>query len=311
MKSPGDIVKGILKRKGLGRVPPAALAPALFIVGVPRSGTTLLRLMCDAHPQLSIPPEMGFIPAVAGMRGRDDELREAFFNTVTGMATWEDANLGRAQFEHALGEIDPFDISQGVRAFYRLYAARFGKSRYGDKTPFYCLHMDAIEKLLPEARFVHIIRDGRDVALSQRGLWFSPGDRIEDLAHRWHSWITTARRLGRRRRHYMEVRYEELIEDAPRVLRRVCDFIELPYDGRMERYYESAGERLDEVKTMYRSDGTLLITKEERLYNQRFTTQPPEAARISRWRNEMDAETRAGFARVAGDMLKELGYQHD
>lgn len=311
MKLAGNIVNGILKRRGQGRVPPVALSPALFIVGVPRSGTTLLRLMCDAHPELSIPPEMGFIPTVAGLRGRSDELRKAFLNAVTGMATWEDANIGRAPFEQALREIEPFTVAQGVRAFYRLYAARFGKPRYGDKTPFYCLHMDGIEKLLPEARFVHIIRDGRDVALSQRGLWFAPGERIEELAHQWHTWITTARRLGRRRRHYMEVRYEELVEDAPCVLRRVCDFAELPYDPQMERYYESAGERLDEVKTMYRSDGTPLITKAERIYNQRFTTQPPEVARIARWRNEMDAETRAGFARVAGDLLKELGYPHD
>jgi flavodoxin len=311
VKIPGEIIKNILQGKGRGRVSPAGLSPALFIVGVPRSGTTLLRLMCDAHPELSIPPEMGFIPAVADLRGRGDELREAFLAAVTGTGTWEDANIERAQFEHALREIEPFTVAQGVRAFYRIYAARFGKSRYGDKTPFYCLHMDGIEKLLPEARFVHIIRDGRDVALSQRGLWFAPGERIEELAHQWRSWIMTARRVGRRRRHYLEVRYEELIEDAPGVLRRVCDFVELPYDRQMERYYEFAGERLDEVKTVYRSDGTPLITKAERLYNQRFTTQPPEPARISRWRNEMDAETRAGFAHVAGDLLKELGYPND
>lgn len=307
MKTPGDIVKGILGRDV--RVQAVEeFSPALFIVGVPRSGTTLLRLMCDAHPDLSIPPEMSFIPAVTDLRGRGDKLRGAFLDAVTGMATWQDANIERAEFEDALGEFEPFTVAEGVRAFYRIYARRFGKSRWGDKTPAYCLHMDRIEKLLPEARFVHIIRDGRDVALSLRGLWFSPGDSIEELANLWRSWIMTARRLGRRRRHYMEVRYEELIEDAPGVLRRVCDFVELPYDTRMERYYESAGVRLDEVNTMYRSDGTLLITKEERLYNQRFTTKPPERARVSRWRNEMDAETRAGFARVAGDLLEELGY---
>ncbi|HEX8474619.1 MAG TPA: sulfotransferase [Pyrinomonadaceae bacterium] len=311
MKTPGDIVKGILKRNGHGRGATAEFAPALFIVGVPRSGTTLLRLMCDAHPELSIPPEMGFIPALADLRrGRGDELREAFLNSVTGMATWQDANIERAEFAQALGEVKPFTVSEGVRAFYSLYAARFGKSRWGDKTPAYCLHMDLIEKLLPEARFVHIIRDGRDVALSLRGLWFSPGDRVEELANLWRSWIITARRLGRRRRHYLEVRYEDLIEQTPAVLRRVCDFIELSYDSQMERYYESAPKRLDEVNSMYRSDGTLLITKAERLYNQRFTAKPPERARVARWRNEMDAGTRAGFAGVAGDLLEELGYAH-
>ncbi|HEV2706826.1 MAG TPA: sulfotransferase [Pyrinomonadaceae bacterium] len=301
------MLKSIWTRRRLS----TELPPAPFIVGVPRSGTTLLRLMCDAHPELSIPPEMGFMPVVAGLRGRGDELRQAFFNAVAGMVSWDDANIPRETFEKALREVEPFTVAEGVRTFYRLYAARFGKARWGDKTPAYCLHMDKIEKLLPEARFVHIIRDGRDVALSVRGLWFSPGDRIEDSAERWRSWILTARAQGKRRRHYMEVRYEELIADAPAVLRKVCDFIGLTYDERMERYYESSPARLDEVKTMYRDDGSLLITKEERLHNQRFVTQPPEPSRVFRWRVAMDAETQMRFAAVAGDLLAELGYPID
>ena len=300
------LFKGILAR-GTGRdgrTPP----PAPFIVGAPRSGTTLLRLMCDAHPALSIPPETGFLPAAFELRGRGRALRRAFFETVTGTHSWDDANIPREQFAAALEEVEPFDLAGGVRAFYRIYAGRFGKPLWGDKTPLYCLHMDRIESLIPEARFVHIIRDGRDVALSLRGLWFSPGDSVEVLARQWREWVLTARRLGRRRRHYMEIRYEDLIADAPAVLREVCDFVELDYDPAMERYYERAGARLDEVKTVYRPDGSLLITKEERLYNQRYTTQPPEPKRVFRWRGEMDAEARALFSSVAGDLLGELGY---
>lgn len=302
------LLRGILTRNNGRPANSTQLPPVPFIVGVPRSGTTLLRLMCDAHPELSIPPEMGFMPAATALRGRGSALRQTFFETLTGMPSWEDANIPRAAFEQALSEIEPFTVTEGIRTFYRAYAGRFGKPRWGDKTPAYCLHMDKIERVLPEARFVHIIRDGRDVALSLRGLWFSPGERIEELAQHWRSWIMTARRLGKRRRHYLEVRYEELIADAPAVLRKVCDFVELSYDRRMESYYESSPARLDEVKTMYRDDGSLLITKEERLYNQRFTTRPPEPSRVFRWRTEMDAETQARFAAIAGDLLEELGY---
>ena len=305
------LFKGILSSDAVRPGAGPALPPAPFIVGAPRSGTTLLRLMCDAHPELSIPPETGFLPAAAELRGRGDALRQAFFEAVTGTHTWDDAGIPRGQFADALRGVEPFTVAEGVRTFYRAYAARFGKARWGDKTPLYCLHMDRIESLLPEARFIHIIRDGRDVALSLRGLWFSPGDSIEELALHWRTWVRAARRLGRRRRHYMEVRYEELIADAPAVLRKVCDFVELDYDPRMESYYEQSGARLDEVKTVYRPDGTLLISKEERLYNQRFTTRPPEPSRVFRWRDETDAETRARFAAVAGDLLGELGYPHD
>lgn len=300
------ILAGAAGRRKAGAGPP----PAPFIVGAPRSGTTLLRLMLDAHPELCIPPETGFLPDAAALRGRGGALRRAFFETVTGTRSWADINLTRERFAAALEEIEPFTVTEGARAFYRAYAARFGKPRWGDKTPLYCLHMVEIERILPEARFVHIIRDGRDVALSLRGLWFSPGDDVEELAAHWRTWLRTARRLGRGRRHYMEVRYEELIADAPAVLRKVCEFVRLDYDPRMERYYERSGERLDEVKTVYRPDGTLLISKEERLHNHRFATRPPEPSRVHRWREEMDAETRSRFAAVAGDLLGELGYPH-
>lgn len=283
--------------------------PVPFIVGVPRSGTTLLRMMCDAHPDLSLPPEMGFMPAVARLRPESRQTRAEFLKALTEMPSWQDANIDAAEFEEALSSLQPFNISEGVRTFYRTYAGRFGKSRWGDKTPAYCLHMRDIERILPEAHFIHIIRDGRDVALSLRGLWFSPGDEVEDVAQHWRSWIHTARRLGKRCRHYMEIRYEDLISNAPSVLPKVCDFIGLPYHPQMESYYQSSAARLDEVKTMYRPDGSIVITKEERLFNQRFTTKPPEPSRVFRWRTEMDTETRRRFEVVAGDLLNQLGYR--
>ncbi|HKO60953.1 MAG TPA: sulfotransferase, partial [Pyrinomonadaceae bacterium] len=143
----------------------AQALPVPFIVGVPRSGTTLLRLMCDAHPDLSVPPEMGFMPAVARLHSEARPARSAFLRAVTGLPSWQDANIDRAEFEAAVSAVEPFHVSEAIRTFYRTYARRFGKSRWGDKTPAYCLHMRDIERILPEARFIHIIRDGRDVGL--------------------------------------------------------------------------------------------------------------------------------------------------
>src|SRR5687767_7470569 len=137
----------------------AAQLPAPFIVGVPRSGTTLLRMMCDAHPDLSLPPEMGFMPAVARLRPQSRQTRVAFLKAVTEMPSWQDANIDTAEFEKALSAVQPFNVSEGVRTFYRTYASKFGKIRWGDKTPAYCLHMRDIERILPEAHFIHIIRD--------------------------------------------------------------------------------------------------------------------------------------------------------
>ena len=104
--------------------------------------------------------------------------------------------------------------------------------------------MRRISRTLPEVRFIHMIRDGRDVALSIRGLWFAPGDDMASIARRWMNNIRRTRRLGEHCRHYIEVRYESLVEDPKPELRRVCEFIELPYDEGMERYFEGSRERL-------------------------------------------------------------------
>ena len=255
--------------------------PFPFIVGVPHSGTTLLRLMLDSHPDLSIPAETGFLPdarriLAAGMA----DAREAFFRIVTLSPAWSGFRLDADAFRASLEAIEPFDLADGVRSFYRLCAARSGKPRFGDRTPSYGSHLDAIQSVLPEARFIHVIRDGRDAALSVTGLWFAPEGEIESLAADWRGRILRTRQLSKGCAHYLEVRYERLITDPPAELRRVCEFIELPYDASMERFHE----RQD-------PDG-----------------RPHDPSLVERWRRDMGADMRGRFEAVAGDLLTELGY---
>ncbi|MGH9360521.1 MAG: sulfotransferase family protein [Thermoanaerobaculia bacterium] len=295
---------------GPGAAGRGAERPAMpIIVGVPRSGTTLLRLMLDAHPELAIPPETGFLTALAALAARGEESREAVLRAISGSPCWPDFHLDPAALARELEGIEPFTAAEGARAFYRLYARRFGKARFGDKTPGYAGRLAAIESLLPEARFIHLIRDGRDVALSVRGLWFSPGDTLERIACDWRKRVRKARAQAARCRHYLEVRYEELVADTTSVLRRVCDFAELRFEPAMEAYHLRAPERLQEHEARLGEDGRPVITKEERLHNQRFTTRAPERSRVFRWRREMAPEERARFEGVAGDLLRELGYE--
>jgi hypothetical protein len=171
--------------------------PAPFIVGAPRSGTTLLRLMLDAHSQLAIPPETGFIVPIARMPLPAINAKVRFHRLVTqhrqSAQSWPDFGTHADEFWSDLSTIKSFDTSKGCRRFYEHYATRFGKTRWGDKTPGYCRHQRLIEKLLPEAHFIHIIRDGRDVALLLRKQWFAPGKDIASLAARWRDDVTIAR----------------------------------------------------------------------------------------------------------------------
>lgn len=275
---------------------PVAEQSAPFIVGVPRSGTTLLRLMLDAHPALSIPPETWFLLRVIRLRDSGRASREALFKAVTTLRSWKAFQLSDDAYRRALEQVEPFDLADGVRAFYRLYAAEQGKQRWGDKTPGYASQIDAIGSLLPEARFVHVIRDGRDVVLSLRPLWFAPARDITALARFWRDTIETVRRLGQAQS-CLEIRYEDLVRDPRPQLERIGAFVGLPYDRAMERYFESARERLVEV----RSPGVVAAV--------RRTSEPPDPSRIGRWRTEMTAAELSEFDAAAGHLLDELGYQ--
>ena len=282
--------------------------PAPFIVGVGRSGTTLLRLMLDAHPEMCIPPETGFIPAAIKSSCDTTNPRREFVKVITEFETWPDFNFSPDEFYQALNS-EPFELSVGIRAFYRLYAARFAKKRWGDKTPAYSIQMPEIEAVLPEAHFIHVIRDGRDVALSVRPLWFAPGKDIRTIARDWKNRIEEARYLSRNCRHYLEIHYEKLVTHTQSELKKICTFIELDYHPRMLGYFEGARDRLDEITTRYRPDGTLLITKDERLFNHRLTSSPPDSSRIFRWQREMTRDERLEFEKEAGALLQTLGYE--
>ena len=288
--------------------PAEGLTPSPFIVGVPRSGTTLLRLMLDAHPDLAIPPETNFIHLAAEACEGASDPRQAFLETVTARGRWRDLHIEEASLARSVAVIEPFDLGEALRALYRLYAEKFGKPRWGDKTPHYVRRMRLIRGLLPEAHFIHIIRDGRDVALSVKDLWFGANS-VEEAARRWRGSIEKARRHARELPHYLEIRYEDLVSDTEPTLRKICDFIDLPWNRSILDYHTTADERLGEMeRDSTAPSGEVLRRGEERIAIHSLASQPPQRDRIGRWRREMTAADRQRFEGVAGETLRELGY---
>ena len=282
--------------------------PVPFVVGMNRSGTTLLRMMLDAHPDLTIPPETHFVPDLIKAAREDDATPESALEAMKSAREWGDFGfsdeemLGRLR---ALPEIKP---GPAVRTFYAAYTEEQGKPRWGEKTPTYVQKMKLIQRAIPEARFVHVIRDGRDVALSVL-------DRtVRDLtagvvAKRWQKKITKARGDSPQLHHYMEIRYEDLILDTEPVLRSVCEFIELPWDDGLLSYHERSAERLQEMARALPAEGRAKeLSVERRMKTHEMTTKPPSADRVARWRTQMSPEQRQEFEEVAGDLLAQLGY---
>jgi hypothetical protein len=294
--------------------------PAPFVVGVSRSGTTLLRLMLDAHPRLTIPPETHFVPRVVNVCERliaegasTAEIREQALEAMTTHPRWGDFGLSGEEVRELMERHDPLTPGDAIRSFYEAYAAGEGKPRWGDKSPPYTWKSLRIQRALPEAHFIHIIRDGRDVALSLSEVSWGPDD-ITVAAEKWVTELRRARKRaeGLARGTYMELRYEDLVADPEPMLRMVAGFVDLPWDEAMLDYHRKAEKRMSrEMARTLKPLGGGTITAEERASQHELVSRPPSQSRAGRWRTEMSPEDRAAFESVAGRMLKKLGYEVD
>ncbi len=291
---------------------------APFIVANPGSGTTLLRMMLDAHSELAIPPETHFIPDVIRrareIRSEHDRkpTPQELTEVITANRRWGDFHLDQAALRERMNRDGRASARRALRAFYSLYAEGQGKSRWGDKTPDYLLTMNRISQTLPEARFIHLVRDGRDVALSRRRWRERAGGQprpVEAWASQWRRWITEGRDQGAKVDHYLEIRYENLVEETESTLREVCEFAGLGFEPGMLSYHERAQERLRELdQALPAEDGKGAREAEHRQAKHAMTAAPPQAVKVEEWRSQMSPADRATFEAEAGDLLTELGY---
>jgi hypothetical protein len=268
--------------------------PPVLVLGVRRSGTTLLRVMLDRHPELAVPDESYFVPQLADRHLRHVDPDE-FVDDLGRIDTLAEWGVPLDKVRARLTERMP--IGAAIGTVYAVYATERGKPRWGDKTPMYMQNLRLLERLFPDALFVHLIRDGRDAALSflsmPKGLmaetWMQPHD-IAGFACQWRNEVKAARRLGRRvgRERYLEVRYEDLVRDVESVLGDISVFARLRYEPAMADYA-----------------GYVDVSAKP---HQQSLTRPPTAG-LRNWRLQMPPEDVGAFEQVAGDLLADLGYE--
>ncbi len=280
--------------------------PMPFIVGCGRSGTTLLRLLLDAHPDMAIPHETAWLKDILPVLVHSSFKTSVLRKKLLGSEQWCTMNISEGELDTVLAQHDATVPEETIRRIYKTYADKHSAVRYGDKTPAHSSHMITLFKLLPEARFIHIIRDGRDVAESYRRVWFGLQD-IRQLAYLWVTRIRDIRQQAEYLPYYMEVRYEELVADPEKILRKIGEFIDLSYDPIQLEAYKHADERLSEVKDRV-LDGKF-ISNEAFKQTHLLTMQPPTTSRIGKWKTELTSDEIATFERIAGDMLSDLGYE--
>ncbi len=248
----------------------------VFVVGEWRSGTTLMRVMLDSHKNICCGPETQFI-VQPGL--------EEFHNTFTDRWFFRIKEFGYQK------DIVDKMIAAMIDEFFTTYQLQKGKKRWADKTPQGVLKLDYLLRLFPRAQFIHMIRDGRDVACSAMKKKWGPKT-IEDAAHHWILCIEKAKAFSQKHpEKIFEVRYETLVHTPEQIMREVLRFLGEPWDPHVLNHHST------------NHDLALgLESSAEQVQQAVYTSS------IGIWKKELPEKDRDLFHSIAGRTLQELDY---
>ena len=273
---------------------PQLVEKPFFIVGHPRSGTTLLRFLLMSQPRLYIPPETGFLPDIYRYHGRELSPTET-------RSLLEHIGELNYEWDQVVTDVDSFiatlpkpTLQHVVDRLYRERMRSLNAVRWGDKTPIYVRYIDQLNDIFPQSQFIHIIRDGRDASLSAVKKWGASSWHLNHyyLMANWKRNIDAGRTAGEwlGPKRYIELRYEELVADPTKQVSRLCEFLDESFDP-------------DAI------DQTQKANKPEYECHHVEVTRPISRNSIGRYKNEMSSTDRMIASAIAGHQLEELGYE--
>tara|TARA_Y100000996_G_scaffold122243_1_gene91856 strand:- start:145 stop:1080 length:936 start_codon:yes stop_codon:yes gene_type:complete len=270
-----------------------------FIIGSGRSGNTLLRSILSGNSDISIPPESYRIPFaikkfhIFNNRDWEDIVPQVLkeFEDCKEFYTWEiDITDAQKRLENIADS--KRTLSNIFDELFCTYAEKHspGSKIWGDKTPMNTLYLDWIGTVFPRSKFIHIIRDGRDVASSY--LKMERYDTILEAANRWINSIELAQSFGSKiKENYIEIRYEELVTKPEEVIKDTCDFLDIDYDSKM----------LDHTKQVKK----LGDTDKEHHSN---LSKPISSDSVGKWRNNLSESDQESITKLLHKHLQRLGY---
>jgi hypothetical protein len=272
---------------------------AVHIVGTERSGTNLLRQILTSHSDMAIPHPPHLLRYFASLEPLygDLELNENFRELAGDILRlvrwhihpWPDV----PHTATIMREVPSRDVIGIYVALYRWYARQEGKPRWGCKSTFTVDQVEHVHARLPNARFIWLVRDPRDVAASSKESVFNPCHPV--LTSRlWQRQQLECLRLERLlpRTHWLRLRYEDLVSEPERTVREVCQFIELPFEQQMLMFFTTAAAR--RTAGLSRS--------------WRNTGRPILVSRVGRFREALTPREVSAVELMTASTLDDLGY---
>lgn len=275
----------------------------IFIVGCERSGNTLLRLMLNQSPILHIPSESGFLDKLR----KQEELYGDFTKSHQRWFFIRDLQTNKAtsktysfpvfkltveEAEVALAQAAPTNYPGAVSALFKATAHKYGKEQWGDKTPRYIFNIPWLAEAFPQAKFIHIIRDGRDVASSIiRAGWVN---NFVKAAYYWREKVEAGISAGEtlEKQRYYELQYEQLVITPEETMKNLCNWLGLEYFPGMLQQHENAAN---------------YISGDWHLH--KMVAKPIDASRAYVWKKQLSKRQIADFESVAGDLLQRFDYE--
>ena len=228
-----------------------------FIVGSGRSGTTLLRALLSEHSDVFIPPEnqmhRNMAKAFDSYRALPWRVRVAAvleeFSKNEEFNEWQVDLSSIITKTELLKKEDP-SLAGLVNLIYMEYASIHapGKNRWGDKTPDNAFNLDLIEKIFPDAQYIHMLRDGRDCVASFFKSNFYNGD-IVRAAYKWRDSVRFCRKFEKKiqdKKRFLELRYEDLVSSPEKKIIDVCNYLNIDITEKMLRY-DGASKNIKDV----------------------------------------------------------------
>lgn len=270
---------------------------AIFIVGAQRSGTTLLRLILNSHPDLAVPEEGTFMMPLLRLYGQTPD-REINFSEFSNILKYI-----RNNHQYRLWKLDKNSeeilelLRRGDRTLraifdelYGAYATFHSAKKWVDKTPSFFRMIPKLIKIYPDAKFIHLIRDGRDVYLSWRN--YNPSrDNIAVNAAEWRYKNARIEKSLKRipQGNRLLVHYEDLVTKPVETTKRIFDFIGIDFRQDVLEFWR---------------DSEKYIGK----HHSKLIFQPISAESVGRWKEVLNENENAKFESIASDALSENGY---
>jgi hypothetical protein len=279
--------------------------PIFFILGRHRSGTTLLRTLLDAHPNINIPLETPFIftlyPKYKNIKYWDDKQLLELYNDLSTYLNFEYLQINKEQLRSDLFTAERTNSFQNfVKIIYSNYSSIYKKEEItllGDKNPLYAIYPDKLFRIFPDAKFIFLTRDYRDHIISIKKIDFEAHS-IPLLAYKWRLAAKKNLQLSKMYpKQFFHIRYEELVKHPEVQMQKICDFLGLPYSADILNFHQKKDKMIE------------LYTEEDLDKYHSSLYKPIKSDKTGIWEKQLTKHQIKMADSVVGKYAEALGYQ--